>query len=151
MAIHQIPEIQLSMPFLPIYAFLFATALGVSIGSAWGTFAISYSVMMVLLKASMVEGFLNPWVVGALICASTFGNQYSPYAPPVLLTEAITGVPSERLVSYCRKDATRSWLLTALVFFGLGFFQAPASFQEVMLLLFLILTGYFLLNKMGKE
>ncbi len=151
MAIHQIPEIQLPMPFLPIYAFLFATALGVSIGSAWGTFAISYSVMMVLLKASMVEGFLDPWVVGSLICASTFGNQFSPYAPPVLLAEAITGVPSERLVSYCRKEATGSWLLTALFFFGLGFVQPSVSFKEAMLPLFLILAGYFLLKKMGKE
>jgi len=94
----------LPLEFAPPLLLVLATLIGLVIGTAWGTFAVSFPFLLILKGISQGETHLLNLSLAALISAAVFVNQSSEQADNVVITSQYTGVTPREVLRFSKRD-----------------------------------------------
>ncbi len=114
---------------LPVLAFLFAVLIGYLIGTAWGTFAICFTLFIIPTKG-LISPLTLTITLSAIISASVFINQISSVADNVILTESLTGFNSQYITNAIKSDAWACFFISAVLYMIFGVFTSFSSLSS---------------------
>ncbi|MDR2497049.1 MAG: sodium:proton antiporter [Tannerellaceae bacterium] len=103
---------------------LICAVVSVITGSSWTTVA---TIGVALMGIGQAHGYQSPWIAGAIISGSYFGDKVSPLSDTTVLAASVTGTPLFTHIRYMLFTTVPSITITLLIFLVAGFFHTPAS------------------------
>lgn len=103
--------------FMPLI-FLFCSLISLMIGSSWttiGTFGVA------LLGAGEMMGLPVPWLAGAIISGSYFGDKMSPLSDTTNLAASACGIPLYTHIRYMLVNTLPVYLICLVIYTVAGF------------------------------
>lgn len=103
--------------FLPL-VFVLCSAISLVTGSSWstvGTFGVA------LLGAGQMMGLPVPWLAGAIISGSYFGDKMSPLSDTTNLASSFCGVPLFKHIGYMLYNTVPVFIISLIIYIIAGF------------------------------
>ena len=116
-----LPSVAVGGPLwlMPALTLVVSASIGYFLGTAWGTFAICFTLLILPLEGTVPTSLLN-LSIAALISSSVFVNQVSSVADNVILTSALSGLPIEEVAASVRKDAFMCFVISMAMYLLMG-------------------------------
>lgn len=99
-------------------------------GSSWTTIA---TIGIALMGIGQALGFNEGWAAGAIISGAYFGDKISPLSDTTVLASSTVGTPLFTHIRYMLYTTVPTFLITLTIFTAVGFGQASASSEHVMM------------------
>lgn len=111
-----------------VVTFILTSVVSLMAGSSWTTVG---TIGVAMLSAGQILGIPAPWLAGAIISGSYFGDKLSPLSDTTNLAAAVAGVDLYTHIKYMMITVTPAFLISLIIYLIAGLLMPVSSSTDV--------------------
>ena len=111
-----------------VITFILTSVVSLMAGSSWTTVG---TIGVAMLSAGQILGIPAPWLAGAIISGSYFGDKLSPLSDTTNLAAAVAGVDLYTHIKYMMITVTPAFLISLVIYLIAGLLMPVSSSTDV--------------------